>query len=255
MGNSEVGHLNLGAGAVVMQDLTRIDEAVRGRRAGRRTRCCATPSRAPSACTCSGWSPTAACTRASSHLEALIELAPTLERPGSRRCTRSPTGATRCPTSGAGFLETVEGWMATPAPGGSARSSAATTRWTATGAGTGSSSPTTCSSTGAPSTRRTRRCEAARGAYERGETDEFIKPVLVGEEARIRPGDSVLAFNFRPDRMREITRALAEPGFDEIDRGGAGAGRALRDDDRVRGGLAVSGRVPAGAARRRRCRR
>ena len=33
--------------------------------------------------------------------------------------------------------------------------------------------------------------------------------------ARIRPGDSVLAFNFRPDRMRELTRALAEPGFGE----------------------------------------
>jgi len=36
----------------------------------------------------------------------------------------------------------------------------------------------------------------------------------VGAEARIRPGDSVIAFNFRPDRMRELTRALAEPGFD-----------------------------------------
>ena len=52
-------------------------------------------------------------------------------------------------------------------------------------------------------------------AYERGETDEFIEPTLVGEEARIRPGDSIICFNFRPDRMREITRALAEPGFGE----------------------------------------
>jgi 2,3-bisphosphoglycerate-independent phosphoglycerate mutase len=66
--------------------------------------------------------------------------------------------------------------------------------------------------------------EAAREAYERDETDEFITPVLVGEaESCIRPGDSVFAFNFRPDRMREITRAVAEPGFDEIDRGGAEA--------------------------------
>jgi 2,3-bisphosphoglycerate-independent phosphoglycerate mutase len=63
--------------------------------------------------------------------------------------------------------------------------------------------------------------EAARAAYERDETDEFIKPVRVGEEGVIRPGDSVVGFNFRPDRMREITRALAEPGFSEIDRGGA----------------------------------
>jgi 2,3-bisphosphoglycerate-independent phosphoglycerate mutase len=65
---------------------------------------------------------------------------------------------------------------------------------------------------------------AARDAYARGETDEFITPVVVGApdpDARIRPGDSVFAFNFRPDRMREITLALADPGFGEIDRGGA----------------------------------
>ncbi len=49
-----------------------------------------------------------------------------------------------------------------------------------------------------------------RAAYERDETDEFISATTVGEEARIRPGDSVLAFNFRPDRMRQLTTALAE---------------------------------------------
>jgi 2,3-bisphosphoglycerate-independent phosphoglycerate mutase len=64
--------------------------------------------------------------------------------------------------------------------------------------------------------------EAVRAAYERGETDEFVAPTTVGEEARIRPDeDAVLAFNFRPDRMRQITRALAEAECDEIDRGGA----------------------------------
>ena len=64
--------------------------------------------------------------------------------------------------------------------------------------------------------------DAARASYARGQTDEFIEATLVGDEGQIRPDrDSVLAFNFRPDRMREITRALAEPGFGEIDRGGA----------------------------------
>jgi 2,3-bisphosphoglycerate-independent phosphoglycerate mutase len=71
--------------------------------------------------------------------------------------------------------------------------------------------------------------EAVRAAYARGETDEFIKPTLVGEEALIRSTDSVVAFNFRPDRMRQITRALAAPGFGEdgedlpgwVGRGGA----------------------------------
>ena len=63
--------------------------------------------------------------------------------------------------------------------------------------------------------------EAVAAAYERGETDEFVEPTLVvGDDARIRPGDSVIAFNFRPDRMRELTRALAEPGFAEFDRDG-----------------------------------
>ena len=50
---------------------------------------------------------------------------------------------------------------------------------------------------------------AVRAAYERGETDEFIEPTTVGADARIRPEDSVIAFNFRPDRMRQITEKLA----------------------------------------------
>jgi 2,3-bisphosphoglycerate-independent phosphoglycerate mutase len=61
--------------------------------------------------------------------------------------------------------------------------------------------------------------EAVRAAYERGETDEFIQPTVVGEEARIRDGDVALFFNFRPDRARQMSRALAEPGFHEFDRG------------------------------------
>jgi 2,3-bisphosphoglycerate-independent phosphoglycerate mutase len=56
---------------------------------------------------------------------------------------------------------------------------------------------------------------AARAAYERDETDEFITPTRIGDEdATIRPGDSVFAFNFRPDRMRQITEALTKAGVD-----------------------------------------
>src|SRR5205085_2521271 len=50
--------------------------------------------------------------------------------------------------------------------------------------------------------------QAARDAYDREETDEFIEPTTVGEEGRIRDGDTVVCFNFRPDRMREITGKL-----------------------------------------------
>jgi 2,3-bisphosphoglycerate-independent phosphoglycerate mutase len=63
---------------------------------------------------------------------------------------------------------------------------------------------------------------AAREAYERGETDEFIAPTVVGDPAPIVPGDSVICFNFRPDRMRELTRALAMTESIPLDRGGAG---------------------------------
>jgi 2,3-bisphosphoglycerate-independent phosphoglycerate mutase len=62
---------------------------------------------------------------------------------------------------------------------------------------------------------------AAREAYVRGETDEFIHPTTIAAEGRIRSGDSVVCFNFRPDRMRELVRALAEPGMTDVDRGGA----------------------------------
>jgi 2,3-bisphosphoglycerate-independent phosphoglycerate mutase len=52
--------------------------------------------------------------------------------------------------------------------------------------------------------------DACRAAYERdARGDEFIEPTLIGGEARIRPEDSVIAFNFRPDRMRQLTEKLA----------------------------------------------
>ncbi len=49
---------------------------------------------------------------------------------------------------------------------------------------------------------------AVRAAYERGETDEFIVPTLVGEEGRVREGDAVVFFNFRPDRARQLCEKL-----------------------------------------------
>jgi 2,3-bisphosphoglycerate-independent phosphoglycerate mutase len=54
--------------------------------------------------------------------------------------------------------------------------------------------------------------EAVRQAYDRGETDEFIKPTLVGDDGHIREGDRTIFFNFRPDRARQLTEKLAEAG-------------------------------------------
>src|SRR5947209_814879 len=55
--------------------------------------------------------------------------------------------------------------------------------------------------------------------YASNETDEFIKPIVVDPAARIGDGDSVIFFNFRADRARELTRALTFDRFDGFDRG------------------------------------
>lgn len=58
--------------------------------------------------------------------------------------------------------------------------------------------------------------EAIVKGYERGETDEFILPTIVAsqDDGRIKDGDGIIFFNFRSDRGRQLTRALADPAFD-----------------------------------------
>ncbi len=221
MGNSEVGHLNLGAGAVVLQDLTRIDLAVqRGELASNQV--LRDAYRGAERVHLLGLVSEGGVHSGFGHLEALIRLGAELGTP-DLVLHAFTDGRDTLPTSGAGYLEQVETWMAQAQLGrvgsvvGRYYAMDRDRRWERVQraydllvhgqaehqAATGS--------------------EAIRGAYERGETDEFITPIAVGEEARIRPGDSVFAFNFRPDRMREITRALAEPGFGDpgFDRRGA----------------------------------
>jgi 2,3-bisphosphoglycerate-independent phosphoglycerate mutase len=222
MGNSEVGHMNLGAGAVVMQDLTRIDEAAESGEFESNEVLRKAFSDAPRVHLIglvsdggvhSGWS----------HLEALIRLGASLGV--SDLVLHAFTdGRDTLPKSGAGYLETVQGWME-DAGGGRIGSVVGRywamdrdRRWDRT------QRAYDLLMHGRGEHRAASGAEAAREAYEREETDEFITPVLVGDaESCIRAGDSVFAFNFRPDRMRQITRALAEPDFDEIDRGGAEA--------------------------------
>jgi len=50
-------------------------------------------------------------------------------------------------------------------------------------------------------------------SYERNITDEFVEPVVCAEDATIGEGDSIIFFNFRPDRAREITRTFVDPDF------------------------------------------
>jgi 2,3-bisphosphoglycerate-independent phosphoglycerate mutase len=63
--------------------------------------------------------------------------------------------------------------------------------------------------------------EAIKKSYERGLTDEFVEPIVVEREtgepvATVQDGDAIIFFNFRPDRARQLTRALAVPGFAEF---------------------------------------
>lgn len=60
--------------------------------------------------------------------------------------------------------------------------------------------------------------KALEAAYERGESDEFVSPSVVGDYAGMRDGDSVIFVNFRADRARELSRAFVEPGFAGFER-------------------------------------
>jgi 2,3-bisphosphoglycerate-independent phosphoglycerate mutase len=220
MGNSEVGHLNLGAGSIVLQDLTRIDLAAdRGELAENQVvREALTEADRVHLI---GLVSDGGVHSSLDHLRALIELAASLEVP-DLVVHAFTDGRDTLPTSGAGYLEQVEQWVSSAGTGrvgsvvGRYFAMDRDRRWDRV-----QRAYDLLVHGRAEHTAETA-VQAAKDAYERDETDEFITPVKVGDEARIRPGDSVLAFNFRPDRMREITRALAEEGFDEVDRGATG---------------------------------
>ena len=59
---------------------------------------------------------------------------------------------------------------------------------------------------------------ALQEAYQRGEDDEFVKPTLIDDKAIIKDGDTVLFMNFRPDRARQIARTFVDDGFDGFPR-------------------------------------
>jgi 2,3-bisphosphoglycerate-independent phosphoglycerate mutase len=61
--------------------------------------------------------------------------------------------------------------------------------------------------------------EAIRSSYERGVTDEFVEPIVLDGHEGIAASDAAIHFNFRPDRARQLVRALAADGFDGFDRG------------------------------------
>jgi len=233
MGNSEVGHLNLGAGQIVRQDLTRIDDAVEDGELAENPalRDAFAAARKSGRVHLLGLVSDGGVHASMGHLRALIELAADHGVPDVVLHAFTD-GRDTLPDSGAGHVATAEGWLREhggriATVSGRYYAMDRDRRWDRTRLAYdalvhGRPAPLGGDPddfSGSETTPRAASGEAAvRAAYERGETDEFVRPTLVGDEGRIRDGDAVVFFNFRPDRARQLTRALAESGFAEFDR-------------------------------------
>ena len=221
MGNSEVGHLNLGAGRMVPQDLLRIDLALRDGSFFDNPALCAAAQHARnehSTLHLLGLLSDGGVHSHQSHLWGLLELARRREVPRVRVHVFTD-GRDTPPRSALKYLDQLEPRLR------SAGAEIATLsgryfamdrdgRWDrvarayrAMVAGDGLS---------AESAR-----QAVEMAYQRGENDEFIQPTVIRKDGVLADGDAAIFFNFRADRARQITRALTEEGFDAFERGAA----------------------------------
>jgi 2,3-bisphosphoglycerate-independent phosphoglycerate mutase len=218
MGNSEVGHLNLGAGSVIRQDLTRIDDAVADGSFAQNA--VLLEALATERLHLVGLVSDGGVHSSLEHLHALIEMAAARAVP-EILVHAFTDGRDTLPDSGVGHVEQVETWL--DAAGGRIASVTGRyygmdrdRRWDRTKLAYDAIVHARGDAPVADSG-----VAAVRAAYERGETDEFVKPTVVGAGGQVRDGDSVVFFNFRPDRARQMSRALGEPDFAEFDRGDA----------------------------------
>jgi 2,3-bisphosphoglycerate-independent phosphoglycerate mutase len=221
MGNSEVGHLNLGAGAIVKQDLARIDEAIADGSffenevlLGACERARASPrgrlhllGLVSDGGVHSGWE----------HIEACVELACDQGVP-DLVFHAFTDGRDTLPHGGREYLAELERWLrhagTIATVSGRYFAMDRDTRWERTKLAYDAI-------VHAEGLRAASAAAAIAASYEREESDEFVKPTVIGDYDGAAAGDVAIFINFRPDRARQMTRALAEPGFEEFSRAGA----------------------------------
>jgi 2,3-bisphosphoglycerate-independent phosphoglycerate mutase len=220
MGNSEVGHLNLGAGAVVKQDLARIDEAIADGtffddEALKRACSLALESKrgrlhaialVSDGGVHSGWE----------HIEAMIEMA-AAEGVPDLVLHALTDGRDTLPTAGAGYIEEVQRWLRRAGRigtvGGRYWGMDRDHRWDRT-------KKAYRAIVRATGQRADDAVAAVRASYDAEVTDEFIEPTVIGDYDGVVADEPVVFVNFRPDRARQLTMALGDPAFTEFDREG-----------------------------------
>lgn len=221
MGNSEVGHTNIGAGRVVYQELTRITKAIEEGSFFQNKALCAAVENCQKnnkALHLMGLLSDGGVHSHIQHLYGLLQLA---KNAGLSKvyvhCFMD--GRDVSPTSGRDFISQLQQYMAQLGTGKIATISGRyyamdrDNRWErvekAYQAMVNGQGETNCDPVG-----------VMENSYAQGVTDEFIVPTVVDPKGMIHPGDSVVFFNFRPDRAREITRTLVDEGFSGFARSG-----------------------------------
>ncbi|NND45502.1 MAG: 2,3-bisphosphoglycerate-independent phosphoglycerate mutase [Xanthomonadales bacterium] len=216
MGNSEVGHMNIGAGRVVYQDFTRITKAIEDGSFFENEAFCGAVDRAldhDGAVHIMGLLSPGGVHSHDDHFLATVELA---RRRGARRIVVHAflDGRDTPPRSALASIERMQATL-DGVPGARFGTLAGRyyamdrdQRWERV------ERAWAALTRGAAEHRSPSAAEALETAYARDENDEFIAPSVIGDYPGMADGDSVLFINFRADRARQLSRAFVEPGFD-----------------------------------------
>lgn len=211
MGNSEVGHMNLGAGRVVYQNFTRINKAIKDGELQQNAALCAAIDKAVANNAAVHFTGLLSPGGVHSHEEHLVALLQMAKARGAQRVFVHAIldGRDMPPRSAAPSIKLIEDTFAELGNGqiasviGRFFSMDRDNRWERVQAGYDAMTLATGEFT-APSA-----SAALAAAYERGENDEFVKATVIeGADGRVQDSDSIIFFNFRPDRARELTRAF-----------------------------------------------